>query len=175
MHHRRINGSSYLLGRPVLERSIKHSSNFHQILLVGEGDFSFSSALANAFGSAENMVVTSLDSRGLTHFLQFFYVFLWLFLSYVFAVVSHFILCFNFYIYVLDAEKLLQLYGVESAHNTLSNLERLGATILHGVDATTMENHHLIRRTKFHRIVYNFPHAGFYGKEENENVIEFVS
>ncbi|KAH9323301.1 hypothetical protein KI387_017940 [Taxus chinensis] len=49
--------------RPALEKKIKHYSNFHKILLVGEGDFSFSLALANAFGSAENMVPTSLDSR----------------------------------------------------------------------------------------------------------------
>ncbi|KAJ7963556.1 DUF2431 domain protein [Quillaja saponaria] len=33
------------------------------ILLVGAGDFSFSACLAVAFGSASNMVVTSLDSR----------------------------------------------------------------------------------------------------------------
>ena len=79
MDDRHINRSSYLPGRPFLERSIKHYSNFHQILLVGEGDFSFSSALANAFGSTENMVTTSLDSRGLKHFLKFFCFFLLLF------------------------------------------------------------------------------------------------
>jgi len=125
-----INTARYLLGRPCLERSIKHYSNSHQILLVGEGDFSFSLTLANAFGSAENMVPTSLDSR----------------------------------------EKVLQLY--DSAHETLSNLERLGATLLHGVDATTMEKHHMIRKMRFHRIVYNLPHAGFYGKEDDEKVIK---
>jgi len=65
-----INRSNYLLGRPFTKRSIKHYSNSHQILLVGEGDFSFSLALANAFGSAENMVPTSLDSRGPKSFLQ---------------------------------------------------------------------------------------------------------
>jgi 25S rRNA (uracil2634-N3)-methyltransferase len=113
-----------------LERSIKHYSNVHQILLVGEGDFSFSSALANAFGSAENMVATSLDSR----------------------------------------EKLLQFY--KSAHETLSNLERLGALILHGVDVTTMEEHHIIRKMRFHRIIYNFPHAGFCGQEYDLTVIK---
>jgi len=125
-----IDTARYLLGRPCLERSIKHYSNSHKILLVGEGDFSFSLALANAFGSAENMVPTSLDSR----------------------------------------EKVLQLY--DSAHKTLSNLERLGATVLHGVDATTMEKHHMIRNMRFHRIVYNLPHAGFYGKEDDEKVIK---
>ncbi|XP_059658891.1 uncharacterized protein At4g26485-like [Cornus florida] len=45
------------------ERRIKHYSSCHRILLVGEGDFSFSACLATAFGSAVNMVATSLDSQ----------------------------------------------------------------------------------------------------------------
>ncbi|THU57478.1 hypothetical protein C4D60_Mb03t03960 [Musa balbisiana] len=44
---------------------LSHYSSAQQILLVGEGDFSFSLALANAFGSADNLVATSLDSYGL--------------------------------------------------------------------------------------------------------------
>lgn len=44
---------------------IKHYSSSQKILLVGEGDFSFALCLARAFGSAENMVATSLDSRGI--------------------------------------------------------------------------------------------------------------
>lgn len=50
------------------ERRIKHYSNTHKILLVGDGDFSFFVCLANAFGSALNMVATSLDSRGMVLF-----------------------------------------------------------------------------------------------------------
>ncbi|CAK9145045.1 unnamed protein product [Ilex paraguariensis] len=46
------------------ERWIKHYSSYHKILLVGEGDFSFSTSLALAFGSATNMTATSLDSEG---------------------------------------------------------------------------------------------------------------
>ncbi|KAI3949533.1 hypothetical protein MKW92_023453 [Papaver armeniacum] len=42
---------------------IKHYSSCHEILLVGEGDFSFSTCLAKTFGSAQNMVATSLDSE----------------------------------------------------------------------------------------------------------------
>ncbi|KAK7381213.1 hypothetical protein VNO78_33744 [Psophocarpus tetragonolobus] len=34
-----------------------------RFLLVGEGDFSFSLCLARAFGTAKNMVATSLDSK----------------------------------------------------------------------------------------------------------------
>ncbi|XP_042521270.1 uncharacterized protein LOC122094730 [Macadamia integrifolia] len=46
------------------ERRIKHYFSSHKILLVGEGDFSFSACLANVFGSANNMVATSLNSKG---------------------------------------------------------------------------------------------------------------
>ena len=49
------------------ERWIQHYSSFQKILLVGEGDFSFSSCLARHFGSAVNMVATSLDPRGVLH------------------------------------------------------------------------------------------------------------
>ncbi|KAH9312858.1 hypothetical protein KI387_027893, partial [Taxus chinensis] len=42
---------------------LMHYSSLHRILLVGEGDFSFSSALATKFGHADNIVSTSLDSR----------------------------------------------------------------------------------------------------------------
>jgi 25S rRNA (uracil2634-N3)-methyltransferase len=41
-----------------------HYSSAQSILLVGDGDFSFSLALANAFGSGANLVPTSLDTYG---------------------------------------------------------------------------------------------------------------
>jgi 25S rRNA (uracil2634-N3)-methyltransferase len=46
------------------EKWKKHYSSNHKILFVGEGDFSFSLSLAKAFGSAHNLVATSLDSQG---------------------------------------------------------------------------------------------------------------
>lgn len=46
------------------EKSIMPYSSNHKILLVGEGDFSFSLCLAKAFGTAGNLVATSLDNRG---------------------------------------------------------------------------------------------------------------
>ncbi|XP_031407168.1 uncharacterized protein At4g26485-like isoform X2 [Punica granatum] len=45
------------------EQKIMHYSSNHDILLVGEGDFSFAACLARAFGSAPHIVATSLDSR----------------------------------------------------------------------------------------------------------------
>ncbi|KAF5200081.1 Heavy metal-associated isoprenylated plant protein [Thalictrum thalictroides] len=45
------------------DKSIKHYCSSHDILLVGEGDFSFSVCLSKAFGSASKMIATSLDSE----------------------------------------------------------------------------------------------------------------
>ncbi|KAK9156419.1 hypothetical protein Sjap_003899 [Stephania japonica] len=42
---------------------IKHYCSSHKILLVGEGDFSFSACLGKAFGRADNMVATSLNTQ----------------------------------------------------------------------------------------------------------------
>ncbi|KAL3851095.1 hypothetical protein ACJIZ3_012977 [Penstemon smallii] len=44
-------------------RWIKYYSSCHRILLVGEGDFSFSTCLATAFVWASNMIATSFDSQ----------------------------------------------------------------------------------------------------------------
>ncbi|KAG5545846.1 hypothetical protein RHGRI_018112 [Rhododendron griersonianum] len=46
-------------------RWIEHYNSAQKILLVGEGDFSFSACLARAFGSGRNMVATSLHSKRL--------------------------------------------------------------------------------------------------------------
>ncbi|KAL6201840.1 hypothetical protein ACLB2K_025552 [Fragaria x ananassa] len=44
-------------------KRIKHYSSNQKILLVGEGNFSFAACLAIKFGSAKNLVATSLDSK----------------------------------------------------------------------------------------------------------------
>ncbi|KAL3821177.1 hypothetical protein ACJIZ3_007082 [Penstemon smallii] len=111
------------------ERWIKHYSSSHDILLVGEGDFSFSLCLAMAFGSATNIVATSLDSY----------------------------------------EELIKNY--KNAKENLAFLEMLGATLLHGVDATKMKIFPHLQCRKFHRIIYNFPHAGFHQKEDHPHLI----
>lgn len=45
------------------ERRLGPYTSSQKILLVGEGDFSFSASLAKSFSSATNVVATSLDSR----------------------------------------------------------------------------------------------------------------
>ncbi|KAM7499041.1 hypothetical protein LguiA_023455 [Lonicera macranthoides] len=77
-----------------------------------------------AFGSATNIVASSLDSYAL----------------------------------------VIQKY--KKAKSNLDTLQRLGASLLFGVDATTMKSHCDLQKQKFDRIIYNFPHAGFHGKED---------
>ncbi|KAF7139830.1 hypothetical protein RHSIM_Rhsim06G0233500 [Rhododendron simsii] len=58
-------GEKVIINKAVVvieERWIKHYSNFQKILLVGEGDFSFSASLAVAFGFAHNIIATSLNT-----------------------------------------------------------------------------------------------------------------
>ncbi|KAL5735695.1 hypothetical protein ACOSQ2_030483 [Xanthoceras sorbifolium] len=108
---------------------VNHYSSSHQILLVGEGDFSFSLCIALAFGSASNICASSLDSY----------------------------------------DTVLRNY--KKAKSNLDTLEKMGASVLHGVDATRMKLHPDLRMRKFDRIIFNFPHAGFLGKEDNHLVI----
>nr|XP_043618842.1 heavy metal-associated isoprenylated plant protein 41-like [Erigeron canadensis] len=108
---------------------LKHYSSDHQILLVGEGDFSFSLSLGLAFGDASNIVATSLDSFDL----------------------------------------VMKKY--KGAKRNLDILYSLGAQLLHGVDAFRMKLHTDLQMRKFDRIIYNFPHAGFHGNEDNQRMI----
>ncbi|KAI3510181.1 hypothetical protein L1887_25712 [Cichorium endivia] len=111
------------------EKWAKHYSSNHQILLVGEGDFSFSLSLAMSFGSASNIVASSLDSY----------------------------------------DDVIRKY--KRAKKNLQKLRDFGAQLLHGVDTIKMKLHTDLTMRKFDRIVYNFPHAGFLGKESDEIVI----
>ncbi|KAM3276050.1 hypothetical protein ACQJBY_044432 [Aegilops geniculata] len=110
-------------------RWLKHYSSMQSILVVGDGDFSFSLALATAFGSGEHIVATSLDSYG----------------------------------------ALKRKYG--NAEANITELKRLDCTVLHGVDAKLMKLYPSLKMRRFDRIIFNFPHAGFNGKEDNPLVI----
>ncbi|KAK6947137.1 25S rRNA (uridine-N(3))-methyltransferase BMT5-like [Dillenia turbinata] len=109
---------------------VKHYNSRHKILLVGEGDFSFAACLGRAFGSAANIVATSLDSQEL-------------------LVIKH-----------------------RNASANLRSLRELGCTILHEVNALSMRTHPVLSFRSFDRIVFNFPHAGFYGREHDSFQIE---
>ncbi|XP_057983220.1 uncharacterized protein LOC131168059 [Malania oleifera] len=113
----------------VKEKWIKHYSNQHKILLVGEGDFSFSACLALAFGSATNMIATSLNS----------------------------------------VEFLTGNYG--KALDNIRELKVRGCKVMHGVDATKMKYHGMLKQEIFDRIIFNFPHAGFSHNESQESQI----
>ncbi|KAJ6293285.1 hypothetical protein OIU78_025304 [Salix suchowensis] len=97
------------------ERWIKHYSSNQKILLVGDGDFSFAVCLAEAFGSATNVVATSLYSE---------------------------------------------------------ELEERGCTVMHEVNARTMNSDPRLTQKSFDRIVYNFPHAALKRSEANIRQIE---
>jgi len=49
--------------------------------------------------------------------------------------------------------------------SNITGLKSLGATVLHGIDVKTMKLHTDLKNRRFDRIVFNFPHAGFKGKE----------
>ncbi|KAJ7543325.1 hypothetical protein O6H91_09G033200 [Diphasiastrum complanatum] len=58
-----------------------------------------------------------------------------------------------------------------SASVTVKSLLNLGALVLHNVDATVMAASKVLNGRLFDRIVYNFPHAGFFGSEDRKDVI----
>jgi hypothetical protein len=62
----------------------------------------------------------------------------------------------------------------DKAESNVRELKRLGSTVLHGVDAETMKLHSYLEMRRFDRIVFNFPHAGFKGREHHLHVIQYV-
>lgn len=73
---------------------------------------------------------------------------------------------------MLSVELDVVIKKYKDAKSNLENLKKLGASLLHGVDATKMKFHTDLKMRKFDRIIYNFPHAGFYGKENNAHLIK---
>ncbi|KAK2440875.1 ferredoxin-fold anticodon-binding domain protein [Trifolium repens] len=107
------------------QKWVTHYCSDHQILLVGDGDFSFSLSLAKGFGSASNIVASSFDTY----------------------------------------DEVTKKY--KNAKSNLEELQKLGACLLHGVDATAMKFYPDLKMRRFDRIIFNFPHAGFHWKEDN--------
>ncbi|CAD6218787.1 unnamed protein product [Miscanthus lutarioriparius] len=53
------------------------------------------------------------------------------------------------------------------AESNLTELKKMGAVTLHGVNAKTMKLHTDLKMRRFDRVIFNFPHAGFKGKKTN--------
>ena len=68
-------------------------------------------------------------------------------------------------------DTLLKKY--KRARSNLERLRALRATILHEVNAAKMKHHIQLCNCKFDRILFNFTHAGFYGEEEDPELIKY--
>jgi 25S rRNA (uracil2634-N3)-methyltransferase len=153
------------------EKWIEHYSSSHKILLVGEGDFSFAVCLGKAFGTAENMIATSFDSKGISWVETFFHL---LFLYICFCspnLVHYFGLVSNWDLFDMYAKEVL----TNAYTNALTNLEELKqqrCTVLHHVDVHIMNRHPHLRSKLFDRVIFNFPHAGFIWWECEERQIQ---
>ncbi|XP_021755826.1 uncharacterized protein At4g26485-like [Chenopodium quinoa] len=137
-------GDDRVIAEVVLEKNVTTAVNYvssndssvgkigpytsdQRVLLVGEGDFSFSASLAVAFGtSACNIIATSLNL----------------------------------------GDFLIKNY--RKFPNNKAELETRGSVVLHGVDATKMVNHPFVGSMTFDRVIFNFPHAGKFGKGDLE-------
>ncbi|CAN6196355.1 unnamed protein product [Urochloa humidicola] len=71
----------------------------------------------------------------------------------------------------LDTNEALRKKYYRAESNIMS-LKSLGATVLHGIDVKRMKFHTNLKNRRFDRIVYNFPHAGFKGKEYEVHMIK---
>jgi len=81
---------------------------------------------------------------------------------------GHVVSTFKLVSYAADA--LIRKY--KKAKSNLWKLEKLGASLLYEVDATKMKHIADLSMRKFDRIIFNFPHAGFHGKEDNVQLIK---
>ncbi|XP_057765399.1 uncharacterized protein At4g26485-like [Salvia miltiorrhiza] len=52
--------------------------------------------------------------------------------------------------------------------SNIAELKSRGSKVMHGIDATEIAKHQLLRQLKFDRIIFNFPHAGFFSRESTE-------
>ncbi|XP_059444816.1 uncharacterized protein At4g26485-like isoform X1 [Corylus avellana] len=147
------------------EKWIEHYSNSHKILLVGEGNFSFAVCLAKAFDTAENMIATSVDSKGIIILSQHSFIYICFCPPYNVGLVS------NWDLFDMYAKEVWK-NAYSNAKANLKELKKRTCTVLYHVDAHSMYRHPRLRSKLFDRIVFNFPHAGFIGSESEKRQIE---
>ncbi|OVA08194.1 protein of unknown function DUF2431 [Macleaya cordata] len=70
----------------------------------------------------------------------------------------------------MNADVVIAKYKYGKAN--LEVLKKLGCKIVHEVDVHAMTQHPYLNTTKYDRIVYNFPHAGFQYSESNLSQIK---
>ncbi|KAH0465084.1 hypothetical protein IEQ34_005187 [Dendrobium chrysotoxum] len=147
---------------------IMHYSSSHRILLVGEGDFSFSACLARAFGLAKNMIATSYDNLGempVSAGSRIGYG------GNSYVDISKFFLyktrklLKKFFIHHQPNQPSLKMSDVPfqqhwSASIHLDELKRLGCTLLHEINVKDMHEDDFLKAKRFDRIIFNFPHSG---------------
>jgi 25S rRNA (uracil2634-N3)-methyltransferase len=75
-------------------------------------------------------------------------------------------------VYSSCVEVLIGKYS--DAESNTKKLKRLETTVLHGIDVKRMKFHTDLMNRRFDRIVFNFPHAGFKGKEDDMHMIKYV-
>ncbi|MBA0843779.1 hypothetical protein Goarm_000939, partial [Gossypium armourianum] len=66
----------------------------------------------------------------------------------------------------LDSKVMLNKKYNEAIAN-VCRLEDIGCTVIHEVDCCTMSQHPKLMSNLFDRIVFNFPHAGFFFTSES--------
>ncbi|KAI8578792.1 hypothetical protein K450DRAFT_245549 [Umbelopsis ramanniana AG] len=69
-----------------------------------------------------------------------------------------------------DSEEVLYEKYEGEAKDNIDVIKELGATVLFEVDATQLEKCKALRKLKFSKIVFNFPHAGAGIKDQDRNV-----
>ncbi|KAI9278672.1 hypothetical protein BDA99DRAFT_554290 [Phascolomyces articulosus] len=69
-----------------------------------------------------------------------------------------------------DSEQVLYEKYADEAKNNLAILKELGVTVLFDIDGTKLHKYKDLRKNRYTRIIFNFPHAGSGIKDQDHNV-----